>query len=53
MALEEIDVGFEAIFWSHFDGKEVVDTSLGFLSSIILCEKGLGDLCEVVERVVW
>ena len=37
LSLEEIDVGFEAISWLHFDG-EVVATPLGFLVSSILCE---------------
>jgi len=33
-----------------FDKEEVVATLLGFLSSSILSEEGLGDLCDVVER---
>jgi len=53
LALGEIDVGFEAIFWAYFDRKEVVTTPLGFLASSILCEEGLSDLCEVVERAGW
>ena len=28
-------------------------TPLGFLMSSILCEEGVGDLREVVERVRW
>ena len=50
LTLEEINVGFEAIFWPHFDGKKVVATLLGFLASSILCEESLCDLQEVVER---
>ena len=51
LALEEIDVGFEAIPWPHFDGDEVMTTPLGFLTSDIFCEEGLDDLLEVVKRV--
>jgi len=50
---KKIDVGFEAISWPHFDGEEVVATPLDFLASSILCEEGLSDLCEVVERAGW
>ena len=53
LALEEINVGFDAISWPHFNGEEVVATPLGFLVSIILCEEGIGGLCEVVERSGW
>jgi len=28
-------------------------TTLGFLASRVLCEKGLSDLPEVVERAMW
>ena len=48
LVLEEIDVGFEAIPWPHFDRDEVMTTPLGFLTSNILCEEGLGNLREVV-----
>ena len=53
LALEEINVLFKAIFWSHFDGEEVKATPHGFLMSSILCEEGLSDLCEVIERSGW
>ena len=40
LVLKEVDVGFEAISWPHFDGDEVMTTPLGFLTSSILCEEG-------------
>ena len=51
--MEEIDIGFEAISWPHFDEEKVMATPLGLLASRILCEEGLGDLCEVVLRAGW
>jgi len=53
LILEEVDVGFEAISWPHFDGEEVMATPLRFLASSILCEEGFGDLREIMERVRW
>jgi len=44
LVLKEVDVGFEAIFWPHFDGKKVMVTPLGFLASSILCEDDFDDL---------
>ena len=52
LALEEIDVGFEAISWPQLDREKLVTTPLGFLASGVLCEEGLGDLQEVVEKRV-
>ena len=43
-ALEGIDIRFEAVSLPYFDREEVVATSLGFLTSGILYEKGLSDL---------
>ena len=53
LALEEIDVGFEAISRPYLDREKVVTTPLGFLQSGILCEEGLGNLREAVERARW
>ena len=53
LALEEIDVEFGAISWPLFDREEVVATPLGFLTSSILYEECLSDLCEVVKRAGW
>ena len=53
LALEEVDIRFEAISWPYFDREEVMATPLGFLASSILREEGLGDLREVVEKARW
>ena len=53
MVLEEFDVRLEAVSRPHPDGEKVLTTPLGFMVSGILCEEGLGDLQEVVERAQW
>ena len=53
LALEELDVGFESIPRPHFGREGVVATPLGFLTSSILCEEGLGDFYKVMERARW
>jgi len=53
LVLQKIDVRFEASFWPHFDGEDVMAIPLGFLASNILCEEGFGDLRKVVERARW
>ena len=44
LVLEGVDVRFEAISQPHPEGEEEVTTHLGFLTSGVLCEEGLGDL---------
>ena len=53
MVLEEVDVRLESVSRPHPDGEKVLTTPLGFMVSGILCEEGLGDLQEVVERAQW
>jgi len=43
LVLKEVDVGFEAISYHHFN-EEVMTTPLGFLVSSILCKEGFSDL---------
>jgi len=50
MFVQEVEAVFVAISWPHFDGAKMVAAPLGFLASRILCEGGLGDLWEDVER---
>jgi len=53
LVLEEVDIIFEAVFWSRSEREEVVATHLGFLASSILCEEGLVYLREVMKRTGW
>jgi len=43
LALEEVDVGFEAISRPHPDREEMMTTPLGFLASDVLFEEDLSD----------
>jgi len=43
LVLKEVNVGFKAISWPHFDVEKVMATPLGFLASNILCEESFGE----------
>jgi len=51
LVLKEVDVRLEAVSQPHPDREEAITTPLGFLASGVLCEEGLDNLQEVVERV--
>jgi len=53
LVLKEDDVGLEAVSRPHPDREEVVTTPLGLLASGILCDEGLNNLQELMERARW
>ena len=51
LTLKEVDVGFDVVTLSHFDGEEVMAILLSLLARGILGNNCFGHLRKVVERV--